>query len=126
MSRALTTVPLNPGSGGTNVDTITQTSGAAMPVSALAVSPDGVSDEAVVTGINPLPVGGATLGGTIVSPTTDGRGRVNRTNVADLTVQGLLQETNRLLRAAVYGLSLMTDIDLLEATASDEEEDLDS
>ena len=57
---ALTTVALNPGAGGANVVTDQQPSGAQMPISELAVSPDGVQASVAVTGLNPLPVSATT------------------------------------------------------------------
>jgi len=52
----LTTTPLNPGVGGANIVTDQQPSGAQMPVSELAVSPDGVQASTAVTELSPLPV----------------------------------------------------------------------
>lgn len=51
-----TPVTLNPGAGGPKVEALAQADGDAMPVSALAVSPDGMVDYAPVTASNPLPV----------------------------------------------------------------------
>jgi hypothetical protein len=53
---ALTTTPTNPGAGGASVVTDNQSTGAQMPVSELAVSPDGIQDAVPVTGKSPLPV----------------------------------------------------------------------
>ena len=55
----LNTTPLNPAAGGANIVTDLQPIGT-VPVSELAVSPDGISPPGLVSGLAPYPVGDGT------------------------------------------------------------------
>jgi hypothetical protein len=85
----LTTVPLNPGSGGASVAVIQQPDGSDMPVSGLAVSVDGTATAQPITSANAFPM-------------------------QSQSVEALLIEQNRILRCVVRGLSILADVDLNE------------
>jgi hypothetical protein len=82
---AITTVTINPGAGGANVAVDQQPSGAAMPISELAVSPDGIQASVPVAGNNPLPVGDA-IGQAALADI-----RANIQTIADQVLLGILQ-----------------------------------
>lgn len=118
---ALTITPVNPGSGGANIVTDAQSSGAQLPMSGLAVSPDGVADAVRITGLNPLPSSLAVSSDGFASPsaiTGSSRGTPGSPlPVADAnsaSLQGSIDELNLNVRALVRGLSMILDVDLIE------------
>lgn len=90
-------VTLNPGAGGSQIDTIEQSDGTLMPVSALAVSPDGIADATSVTPQNPMPV---FLADAIPGQPSTGK---------PLDIVAELREHTRLLNAILRALSMQIE-----------------
>ena len=113
---------LNPGALGdvivtedTFADSGTGVAGQKLPVSKIRLGANGV-DLGDVTPANPLPVGGLGQATGLSAPfAVDQSAGTNRMLVSDAELLSAVQETNRLLKAVVRGLSMQLDgYDLLQ------------